>query len=155
MNTSAKSFANSATTRSSKAPAPAAAPPGTDSATTSSSGPRHSGRNDTRRRNRPSAKRLREPRYLDRSEIDRLLEKIGDEFRPVAATLAFAARRVSEALALRCHSCAGLLLSAGIPVPKVAAILRHADARITLTVYAGVVESQRAELRDDLEAALR
>ena len=39
------------------------------------------------------------------------------------------------------HSCAGLL--------------GHADARITLTVYAGLVESQRAELRDDLEAALR
>ncbi len=53
------------------------------------------------------------------------------------------------------HSCAGLLLSAGVPAPKVAAILRHADARVTPTVYAGVVESQRAELRDDLEAALR
>ena len=53
------------------------------------------------------------------------------------------------------HSCAGLLLSAGVPAPKVAAILRHADARITMTVYAGLVESQRAELRDDLEAAFR
>src|SRR5207245_1885952 len=41
------------------------------------------------------------------------------------------------------HSCAALLLAAGVPAPKVAAILRHADARITLTVYAGVVESQR------------
>lgn len=53
------------------------------------------------------------------------------------------------------HSCAGLLFAAGVPVPKVAAILRHASPRITLTVYAGLVESQRAELRDDLEAALR
>jgi integrase len=201
------------------------------------------------RGDRPSAKRLHEPRYLDRKQIDALLAKMGDEFRPVAATLAFAALRVSEALALRwqdvdfnarmlnvpgtktaasaqpvpmtadlvtelrahrsrqrvlarlrpealvfqtcngrphhrknvlraiyragdhaglntkggkkvgCHdlrhSCAGLLLSAGVPAPKVAAILRHADARVTLTVYAGAVESQRAELRDDLEAALR
>jgi hypothetical protein len=32
--------------------------------------------------------------------------------------------------------------------------MRHADARVTLTVYAGLVESQRVELRDDLEAAL-
>lgn len=53
------------------------------------------------------------------------------------------------------HSAAGLLLSAGVSPPKVAAILRHADARITMTVYAGLVESQRAELRDDLEAAFR
>jgi integrase len=52
------------------------------------------------------------------------------------------------------HSCAGLLLGAGVAAPKVAAILRHADTRTTLTVYAGLVESQRGELRADLEAAL-
>lgn len=52
------------------------------------------------------------------------------------------------------HSCAGLLLAAGVSPPKVAAILRHADTRTTLTVYAGLVESQRVELRTDLEAAL-
>jgi hypothetical protein len=40
------------------------------------------------------------------------------------------------------------------PGPKVAAVLRHADARVTLMVYAGLVESQRSELRADLEAAL-
>ena len=53
------------------------------------------------------------------------------------------------------HSCAGLLLAAGVPAPQVAAILHHADLRITLMVYAGLVESQRAELKDDLELALR
>jgi hypothetical protein len=47
------------------------------------------------------------------------------------------------------------LLAAGVAAPKVAAVLRHADTRTTLTVYAGLVESQRADLRDDLEAALR
>jgi integrase len=52
------------------------------------------------------------------------------------------------------HSCAGLLLAAGVPAPKVAAIMRHADPRVTMLVYAGVIESQRVELRDDLEAAL-
>jgi integrase len=193
---------------------------------------------------RPSTKRTREPRYLDRPEIDRLLAHLGLEFRPVAAVCAFAGLRISEALALRWqdvdfdsgmlhvhgtktaasaapvpmtgalvaelrshrvrhpgvgealvfttvsgrahsrhnagrairvagdaaglnpagakkvsphdlrHSCAGLLLAAGVPAPKVAAILRHADARITMLVYAGLVESQRVELRDDLEAAL-
>jgi integrase len=197
------------------------------------------------RGDKPSAGRRKEPRYLDRSEIDRLLARLGEEFRPVAASLAFAALRVSEALALRWqdvdfdaamlhvpgtktaasaqpvpmtadlvaqlhahryghpgvgdalvfrtangqpqnrhnvarairaagdsiglnpkgakkvaphdlrHSCAGLPLAARIPAPKVAAILRHADTRTTLTVYAGLVESVRAALRDDLEAALR
>lgn len=201
------------------------------------------------RGDRPSAKRRTEPRYLNRSEIDQLLAKLGDEFRPIAATLAFAGLRVSEALDLRwrdvdlnvamlhvpgtktsasaqpvpmtndlvaqlrahrsrqptldrlgadalvfatssgkrqhrrnvlralyaagkaaalnapgrkkigCHdlrhSCAGLLLAARVPAPKVAAILRHANTRTTLTVYAGIVESERAELRSDLEAALQ
>ena len=203
------------------------------------------------RGDRPSSRRRKEPRYLDRSQIDTLLAKLGDEFRPVAATLAFAGLRVSEALALRwsdvdltagmlviragktaasansvpliadlvaelrahrsrvaerslarvrsdalvfstrtglphhrknalraiyaagdaaklnpkggkrvgCHdlrhSCAGLLLAAGVPAPRAAAILRHADTRTLLTVYAGLVESQRADLREDLEAAFR
>jgi hypothetical protein len=30
-------------------------------------------------------------------------------------------------------------------------VLRCADARVTLTVYAGLVESQRSELRADLD----
>ena len=51
------------------------------------------------------------------------------------------------------HSCAGLLLAAGTPLPKVAAVLRHADTRTTAEVYAGLVESARAELARDLEAA--
>jgi integrase len=52
------------------------------------------------------------------------------------------------------QSCAWLLLAAGVPAPKFAGILRHADTRTTLTVYAGlVVESERAALRDDLELA--
>lgn len=195
------------------------------------------------RGDRPSAKRRTEPRYLDRAQIDRLLAKMGDEFRPVAACMAFAGLRVSEVLALRwkdvdldaemlnvpgtktassaapvpmiedlaaelrshrsrfpgvgdalvfatgtgqpqwrrnvlraiyaagdaanlnskggkrvgCHdlrhSCAGLLLAAGVSPTHAAAVLRHADTRTLLTVYAGLVESQRAELRSDLEAA--
>ena len=51
------------------------------------------------------------------------------------------------------HSFAGLLFTAGISAPKVAAILRHASQRITLTVYAGLVESQRVDLKDDMQAA--
>jgi integrase len=51
------------------------------------------------------------------------------------------------------HSFAGLLFTAGISAPKVAAILRHASPRITLTVYAGLVESQRVDLKDDMQAA--
>jgi hypothetical protein len=32
-------------------------------------------------------------------------------------------------------------------------VLRHSDVRVTLTTYAGLVESGRAAMRDDLEAA--
>jgi integrase len=53
------------------------------------------------RGDRPSTRRKKEPRYLDRDEIDRLLAKLGEEFRPIAAVCAFAGLRVSEALALR------------------------------------------------------
>jgi integrase len=195
------------------------------------------------RGDRPSGKRQSEPRYLDRKQIDKLLAELGDDYRPIAATLAFAGLRVSEALALRwrdvdlnggmlrvqgtktassnapvpviepravelrrhrsrlaakglhltrsdtfvftqqrrnvlravyrageaaglnpegierigCHdlrhSCAGLLFAAGMSPPTVAAILRHADTRTTLTNYAGLVESDRADLRRDLDAA--
>jgi integrase len=51
------------------------------------------------------------------------------------------------------HSCAGLLFAANVPAPTIAAILRHADVRTTLTVYAGLVETNRAGLRGDLETA--
>ena len=40
-----------------------------------------------------------------------------------------------------------------MPAPTIAAILRHADVRTTLTVYAGLVETNRAGLRDDLKTA--
>lgn len=51
------------------------------------------------------------------------------------------------------HSCAGLLLAAGVSMPKVAAVLRHSNPRITADVYAGLVETSRAELGVDLTAA--
>jgi integrase len=195
------------------------------------------------RGDRPSGKRTSEPRYLDRVQIDALLAALGDEFRPIAATLAFAGLRVSEAIALcwrdvdfqngllnvrgtksaasiaavplaadlaielkahrgrlaarglhltrpdaplfaqdrrntlravhkagdaaglnaegvervGCHdlrhSCAGLLFAAGVSAPTVAAVLRHSDTRVTLTTYAGLVETDRTELRRGLDVA--
>ena len=51
------------------------------------------------------------------------------------------------------HSCAGLLFAAGKSAPIVAAVLRHADTRTTLTTYAGLVETNRADLRQDLDVA--
>jgi integrase len=48
----------------------------------------------------PSGRRVTEPVYLTRAEIDALLADLGDEFRPIAATCAFAALRISEALGL-------------------------------------------------------
>ena len=55
---------------------------------------------DLERGDLPSAKRKTEPRYLTTAEVEALLAKLGPEFRPVAATLFYAALRVSEALAL-------------------------------------------------------
>ena len=55
---------------------------------------------DLDRDDRPSAKRQTEPRYLSVGEVGRLLEKMSDESRPVAATCYWAALRVSEALRL-------------------------------------------------------
>jgi integrase len=55
---------------------------------------------DLDRGDRPSAKRKTEPRYLSVVEVGRLLAKMTDESRPVAAALFFAGLRVSEALAL-------------------------------------------------------
>jgi len=49
----------------------------------------------------PSGQRETEPRYLTVAEVESLLSKLSDEFRPVAACCYFAALRVSEALALR------------------------------------------------------
>ena len=53
------------------------------------------------RDDRPSGIRTRQPRYLDRKQILALLGQLGDEYRPVAATMSYAGLRVSEALAVR------------------------------------------------------
>jgi integrase len=56
---------------------------------------------DLDRDDRPGSARLTEPRYLDAAELERLLGKLSDTFRPVAACCAYAGLRVSEALGLR------------------------------------------------------
>src|SRR5215213_7130110 len=56
---------------------------------------------DLDRDDRPGVARLTEPRYLTAAEIDGLLANLGDTFRPVGATCAYAALRVSETLGLR------------------------------------------------------
>jgi integrase len=56
---------------------------------------------DLDRDDRPGTARLSEPRYLTPAELELLLRKMGDTFRPVAATLAYAGLRASEALGLR------------------------------------------------------
>jgi integrase len=56
---------------------------------------------DLGRDDRPGAARKSEPRYLDPGELEALLSRMGDTFRPVAATCAYAGLRLSEALGLR------------------------------------------------------
>ncbi len=56
---------------------------------------------DLDRDDRPGTKRVSEPRYLSPDEIDLLLAKLSDTFRPVALVCALAGLRISEALGLR------------------------------------------------------
>jgi integrase len=56
---------------------------------------------DLDRDDRPGAARLTEPRYLSTDELELLLARMGDTFRPIAATCAYAGLRLSEALGLR------------------------------------------------------
>lgn len=55
---------------------------------------------DLDRDDRPGVGRVTEPRYLTADELDRLLRKLTDTFRPVVACCTFAALRISEALGL-------------------------------------------------------
>lgn len=56
---------------------------------------------DLERGDKPSAKRQSEPRYLTHEQVQQLLAKMTDSFRPVAAACFYGALRISEALALR------------------------------------------------------
>jgi integrase len=56
---------------------------------------------DLDRDDRPGAGRMTEPRYLSPDELNRLLGKMSDTFRPVGFLCAYAGLRVSEALGLR------------------------------------------------------
>lgn len=63
----------------------------------------HADRNvvrDLDRDDRPGTHRVTEPRYLSPAEIQQLLDKLGDTFRPVAYVCAWAGLRISEALGL-------------------------------------------------------
>ena len=55
---------------------------------------------DLDRDDRPSAGWMTEPRYLTADEVDGLLARMTDTFRPIAAACALAGLRVSEALGL-------------------------------------------------------
>jgi integrase len=56
---------------------------------------------DLDRDDRPGGARQSEPRYLSTEQVAQLLAAMGDTFRPVAATAAYAGLRVSEVLGLR------------------------------------------------------
>lgn len=56
---------------------------------------------DVDRDDRPGTGRLSEPRYLDEEELGRLLNELGETFRPIAAVYVYTGLRASEALGLR------------------------------------------------------
>jgi len=52
------------------------------------------------------------------------------------------------------HTCASLLLQAGVPVTVVSKMLGHASAKMTLDVYAHVMPEALDEAADTMEAVL-
>jgi len=56
---------------------------------------------DLTRGDLPSGKRTTEPRYLTSDQVLSLLDQLGDEFRPIAASCFYGGLRVSEALSLK------------------------------------------------------
>lgn len=93
--------------------------------------------------------RTRNGMRLDRKDVLRSIYTAGD-----AAGLNPDGVRKVGCHSLR-HSCASVLFAAGLPPTKVAAVLRHSTPRVTLMVYAGLADADRAGLLDDLEAAFR
>jgi integrase len=55
---------------------------------------------DLDRDDRPGSRRQTEPRYLAAGQVEQLLAAMGDTYRPIAATCAYAGLRISEALGL-------------------------------------------------------
>ena len=100
------------------------------------------------RDDRPSATRKREPRYLNGQQIEALLARLGDDYRPFGAMLAYAGLRVSEALAVRWRdldldagrlSVAAQLDRAGRTVP-----LKTAASAATVDLVPALVRELRA-----------
>ncbi|HYK52484.1 MAG TPA: tyrosine-type recombinase/integrase [Candidatus Eremiobacteraceae bacterium] len=52
------------------------------------------------------------------------------------------------------HSCASLLLSRGLPLPAVSAVLGHSNTAITASTYAHALHQARAEAAEHMNAAL-
>jgi integrase len=46
------------------------------------------------------------------------------------------------------HTFASLLLSRGVPIPKVSKLLGHRDSVITLRVYAHFIEDKKNDMQD-------
>ena len=49
------------------------------------------------------------------------------------------------------HSCASLLLAAGVPIRDVSELLGHSDVRLTLTNYAHVLDAQRTAMAGTID----
>ena len=53
------------------------------------------------------------------------------------------------------HSCASLLLAAGVPVRDVSELLGHSDVRLTLSTYAHVLEENKTRTASAIDQVLR
>lgn len=52
------------------------------------------------------------------------------------------------------HSCASLLLAAGVPIRDVSELLGHSDVRLTLSTYAHVLDGNRAKTASTMDAVI-
>jgi integrase len=78
---------------------------------------------------------------LNARNVIRLFEAVRDRAK-LSPDLTFHALR---------HTCASMLLSAGVPLPEVAQILGHASTQVTATIYAHVIARSTQHAADRLE----
>jgi integrase len=109
---------------------------------------------DLDRDDRPGTKRLTEPRNLSADEIESLLARLSDTFRPVAYVCVYAGLRISETLGLRWRDLdlkagtigiSGQLAPTMVRIPQVKSAASEATMRMLPALRRELVEHRRRQ----------
>ena len=100
------------------------------------------------------AQPVQERRRSDVPELDRSRAGWPQHVQPALPPDAEEGRAAQDPLSRFRHTCASLLLQAGVPVTVVSKMLGHASAKMTLDVYAHVMPEALDEAADTMEAVL-